>query len=348
MAGRSLGHLADAKGVYRPWLAVALLVPVAAFLPLQTGGMLVAVLSIAVLGFSYRSTIPLLDSLVSRNLEDAARQYGKLRVAGSVGFIAISLFVQFTGLVSREAPASIFLSFGLTAVLASIAVALIPAAQKAPTHADETAPSQSASGFDLKFWVVMGVIFLGRFAIGAYYSFFSLYLSHTFDLAGVSFLWAIGPVAEMPWIFFSGRLITRFGLRALLLVSLVAVSARLALFIVAPTLLVVGLAQLLHAFTFGTFHTASVAYVNGKVPRARRGMGMAIYNSVGVGLPSFLASVLGGFILERHGYSYLFLVYALVPLAGIAVLLFFGGRLIPRGISLGSAETMAASSVEVE
>ena len=210
-------------------------------------------------------------------------------MAGSVGFITISLLVQLTGIVSGASRLSIVLAFACTAVLSAAATGFIPPAPKAAATEGE-AKSRGGNGFDLRFWTVIAVIFLGRFGIGAYYSFFSLYLHDTFGLTGVSLLWAIGAVAEMPWIFFSGRLITRFGIRALLIVSLAAVSARLSLFIVAPSLLVVGLAQLLHAFTFGTFHTASVAYINEKISRARSGIGMAVYNSVGVGLSSFLAS----------------------------------------------------------
>jgi PPP family 3-phenylpropionic acid transporter len=175
----------------------------------------------------------------------------------------------------------------------------------------------------------MAVIFLGRFGIGAYYSFFSLYLQQTFPGSGVSIFWAIGSLAEIATMWFSGALIRRWGLRVLLVVSLAAISTRLGLFVIAPSLLVVCLAQVLHAFTFGTFHTASVAYVNLKIEHDRRGTGMAIYSAVGIGLPSFLASVAGGYILEAHGFVVLFLSYAAVPIVGIAVLAAFGKRLLP-------------------
>jgi len=96
----------------------------------------------------------------------------------------------------------------------------------------------------------------------------------------------------------------------------------------------VALAQLLHAFTFGTFHTASVAYVNSRVAPARRGVGMAIYNSIGGGLSTFLAAVLGGYLVESHGYRTLFLVYSFVPLAGVMALSLFGKRIVPPAHSL--------------
>ena len=173
--------------------------------------------------------------------------------------------------------------------------------------------------------------------MGAYYSFFSLYLRDTFagssatgGFSAVSMMWAIGALAEIAPIWFSGRLIGRWGLRAVFIVSLAAITVRMGLFVLAPSLIVISFAQLLHAFTFGSFHTAAVSYVNAKIPAERRGLGMAIYSALGVGLASFLASVAGGYILEAHGYTALFLSYAAVPLGGVLILAVFGKTLLPR------------------
>jgi PPP family 3-phenylpropionic acid transporter len=125
----------------------------------------------------------------------------------------------------------------------------------------------------------------------------------------------------------SGRLIARWGLRLVLLVSLAAISLRLSLFVLAPALGLIALAQLLHAFTFGTFHPAAVAYVNTKIPAEHRGLGMAIYTAVGIGLASFSASVAGGYVVEAFGYRTLFISYALIPLAAIAILFTKPGRI---------------------
>ena len=129
---------------------------------------------------------------------------------------------------------------------------------------------------------------------------------------------------------FSGRLMARWGIRAMLTVSLVAISVRLCLFVVAPSLAVLAAAQLLHAFTFGTFHTAAMAYISGATGQERRGAGTAVYNALGIGLPSFLASVIGGSIIEAHGFTALFLSYAIVPLLGVLVLAVFGRALLPH------------------
>jgi MFS transporter, PPP family, 3-phenylpropionic acid transporter len=342
MAGPMLlGRLADRKAAYRGILAVCFVIPMAVMLPMQwTTSFAAFIVLTSVLGFTYRATIPLLDSLVSRILTDPARQYGRLRVAGSFGFIAISLIVQLSGLVSGDTSAPILAAFLATETCAALAVAFLPAAPRLPPAVREEEPSAAPhpaarrfDGFDAKFWIVMGVIFLGRFGIGAYYSFFSLYLKQAFPAANVSLLWAIGPLAEAFTLWFSGSLIRRWGIRTLLMLSLAAMSIRLGLFIVAPTVLVVAMAQLLHAFTFGTFHTSAVAFVNEKIGHDNRGLGMAIYSAGANSLPALLASAAGGYILQEHGFVTLFASYAAVPMAGILVLALFGARLLPRRAS---------------
>jgi MFS transporter, PPP family, 3-phenylpropionic acid transporter len=324
-----LCRLADARAAYRGLLAACLLVPFLVFIPMQLTSLFpVYAACIIVLGFTYRSTIPLLDSVVSRILPDPARQYGRMRVAGSIGFVVISLFLQASGLVTGSSSLAILVAFGSSVLVAAGATLLLPPAPKAPPRVEGAPASVDRGGFDLRFWAVIGVIFLGRFAMGAYYSFFSLYLKASFPDTGVSMLWAIGPLAEIVTIWFSGPLIKRFGIRVMLIVSLAAISIRLGLFIVAPSLAVVALAQLLHAFCFGTFHTAAVAYVNSTIVRERRGMGMAIYSAIGCSLGSFLASVTGGFLIESRGFAFLFGVYGLIPLVGILILAVFGRRLL--------------------
>jgi len=337
-----LGRLADRHARYRGLFALSLVVTVAAFAPLQlTSRFLWFALGLGVMGFAYRSTTPLLDSLVGKTLTDPTRQYGLLRVAGSFAFIAVSVVLQFTSLSTGKSSVGILVAFSAAALVALAAVPfLVPAgrdgsaqARVAPNGAaavDSAVLSMRQSGFTPAFWIVMGIIFLGRFGIGSYYSFFSLYLQQTFPGVGISLLWAIGPVAEVVAMYFSGRLIARRGIRFMLVLSLASISVRLSLFVIAPSIGVVAGAQLLHAFTFGTFHTTAIAYINSTIARERRGLGMALYTTCGVGLPSLLASLVGGFVLQAHGFAVLFLSYAVAPVIGIALLTVLGARLLPR------------------
>lgn len=323
--------LADRLQRYRRFIALSLAGTVAFFLLLHATRSFAAALPLVVgMGFCYRSAMPLADALFGRVLEDPARQYGVIRVAGSAGFLATSIVLQLTGWVSAARPASILVSFAALAAPAALAAALMPAVRRdapSPTAAPTNVARTTPAGFDARFWTVIAVLFLARFGISAYYSFFSLYLGATFAIANVSAIWALGSLAEAPMIFFSGRIIDRFGVRAVLTAAVAAVTVRLALYGLFPTLAVVVPAQLLHALTFGALHTAAVAFVNAKVDAGRRGLGMALYNALSIGLASFFASSAGGLLLEAAGFRGLFLVYAAVPVAGLAVLAVRGRRL---------------------
>jgi MFS transporter, PPP family, 3-phenylpropionic acid transporter len=333
-----LGRLADQKGIYRALLVACLCFSVAVFIPMQVvSAFPIYLVCIVALGVAYRATTPLLDGLVSRSVPDPVRQYGRLRMAGSLGFIAISLFLQFSRIVTGDASLPILVAFGVAAVCSALAVSAFPAVPRRAGAGTGAGGSWKSNGLDSRFWAIILAIFLGRFAMGAYYSFFSLYLRQYFPQSGVSLFWAIGPLAEMFTIWFSGSLIQRWGLRTMFIVSLTAISVRLGLFVIAPSIVVVGLAQLLHAFTFGTFHTAAVGFVNRVVVAERRATGMAIYNAIGAGLPSFLASIIGGYVLQAHGFATLFVGYAIVPLVGILVLVIFGKRLLPLSARQGVA-----------
>jgi PPP family 3-phenylpropionic acid transporter len=330
--------LADRLQRYRRFIALSLLGSLAFFLLLQATRSFAAAFPLVIgLGFCYRSAIPLADALFGRILPDPTRQYGFVRVAGSVGFIVTSLAIQLTGWVSGASSSSILVAFTVLTVPAALAVAAIPpvprisgaragaVARDVPLSASDRAPaiappSRIGAGFDARFWAVIGVLFLARFGIAAHYSFFSLFLRDTFAFANVSAIWAVGAAAEVPMILLSGRLIARFGIRGTLTAAVAAVTVRLALYGLFPVLGVVLPAQLLHALTFGMLHTTSVAYVNTKIGASRRGLGMAVYSALSLGLASFIASGAGGYLVEAAGYRTLFLVYATVPVLGLAVL----------------------------
>jgi PPP family 3-phenylpropionic acid transporter len=347
--------LADRLQRYRRFIALSLFGSVAFFLLLQATRSFAAAFPLVLgLGFCYRSAIPLADTLLGRLLPDPTRQYGIVRAAGSAGFLVTSLALQLTGWVSGESPSSIFVAFAALTAPAILVVAALPpvprtagvraeaAARSAPQAASDAAPPVPASapvrsGFDARFWTVMGVLFLARFGIAAHYSFFSLYLRDTFAFTNVSAVWAIGAAVEMPMILFSGRLLARFGIRAMLTAAVAAITIRLALYGLFPTLGVVLPAQLLHAFTFGMLHTTSVAYVNAKIGASRRGLGMAVYNALSLGLASFIAAGAGGYLVEAAGYRGLFLVYAAVPMLGLAVLAVRGRHLFGLPSAKGAA-----------
>ena len=108
------------------------------------------------------------------------------------------------------------------------------------------------------FWIFLVAIALHQLGMTSYYSFFTLYLKDELGMQQAAWVWSIGAVAEIPMVLFAGRIIRRFGLAILLMVSMAAVSLRVGLLSLVPPLGVICLTQLLHAMTFGLLHVAAI------------------------------------------------------------------------------------------
>jgi MFS transporter, PPP family, 3-phenylpropionic acid transporter len=120
---------------------------------------------------------------------------------------------------------------------------------------------------------------------------------------------------KMPW------LMARFKLKTILLASLGLAVVRFVMMGLVPDqwgLLII--AQTLHAFTFGSFHAASVEVITQYFNGRHQAKGQAIYNSVAYGVGGALGGLLGGFALQTLGGQLTFTLAALFPLLGAIVI----------------------------
>lgn len=269
------------------------------------------------LGISLNALIPLLDGLANKQLPDPAHQYGRVRVIGSVGFIVSSLLLEFGGIIDGRSSLSIFRCFVVAAAVYAVAAAFLP---RAAAHRSETR-EEGERRLNKPFWVGIVVIFLAWISLVSYQSFFSLFAQAERGTASVSWLYAVAGIAEVPWFFFSGRLIRRFGLWAIFLFCMSTLVVRLLMYALLSGTAALIVTQALHGITFGLFHAAAIQFINRKVPHARLGLGIALYLSLGVGLANFAGSLAGGFVIEWIGFRSMYLVYTVPALAGILILL---------------------------
>jgi MFS transporter, PPP family, 3-phenylpropionic acid transporter len=85
-------------------------------------------------------------------------------------------------------------------------------------------------------------------------------------------------------------------------------------------LLLLLIAQSLHAATFGSFHAASVEVITQFFNGRHQARGQAIYNSVAYGVGGSIGGLAGGFALQYLGGETTFLLAAAFPLAGFIVI----------------------------
>lgn len=273
----------------------------------------------AALSLFTSSTLPLSESLVLAHLAATNGHYSKIRLWGSWGFIAASVAL---GYLTDW--------FGIHSLLWSILAVqcmLFALTFKLP---EAHVPAHAHDHFSV--WQILRqptvLALLGGCAMmvtahGLMYNFYSIYLTqHGYSKGSIGWLWSIGVICEillfmkMPWI------MARFKLKTILLFSLGLAVIRFAMMGLVPDqwpLLV--LAQTLHAFTFGSFHAASVEVVTQYFNGRHQAKGQAIYNSVAYGVGGALGGLLGGYALQYLGGQWTFALAALFPLAGLLLIL---------------------------
>lgn len=255
--------------------------------------------------------------LVSRGGAFDAKRYGRVRLWGSIGFL-VTVFVAgawFEAFGMHQFPAMTVLS--LLAVLLS---ALWLPDLKEASHAEHERPAvwpvlrQPAVR-----WFFTSAFFHVLSHIGIYV-FFSLYLDALgYSKTLIGLMWAVSVLVEIAWFFWQSRWLHHLPLSGWLLLCAGAMVLRMALTAAwGDVLLVLVLAQCLHALTFAAHHTACVAMVSHHFPARLRGRGQALYTVIAYGFPGVTGGLLGGVISERWGLASVFWASVLTSLLAVA------------------------------
>ncbi|MDA3949653.1 MAG: MFS transporter [Spirochaeta sp.] len=342
------GRIADKTGRFRE-LKIGSTLGAGVFfaLLLAEWSLLPAVLISGAAGFLLKTSVPLTDAVAGTVLVSPQEQYGYVRVFGSIGFAVAGLAIPLLSLVDTASASSMVIAFLTAIALFSATVLLVPPPQPDPSEqpdppmlhqagnqdhtspagggaqpAEATSPVPDGPAIPASLWLVILLIGIGNVAFGAYNSFFSLYLREVLGIQAVTLFWAIAAVSEIPVIFFSGRLIQRFGTGTLLSVAGATMAVRLLLYAIHPSVPLVVIVQTLHAFSFGLMLSAGIAYVNRVAPRSRRGTAVTVFNALGLGLAVFTGAIIGGYVVEAMGFAAMFALIAVFPATSAVLFLF--------------------------
>jgi PPP family 3-phenylpropionic acid transporter len=241
-------------------------------------------------------------------------RYGRIRLWGSAGFMvtvfAAGAWFERYGMGSFP---------GWTAVtLAGVLLCTwwLPNVKEPAHHASQPKePIGEALQRPVVLWFFASLLFhvMAHFAV---YAFFSLYLdSLGYSKATIGALWAVSVVVEIAWFYAQGRLIGRFTMEKWLVICAAATVLRMALTAgLGGWIAALVVAQLLHALTFATHHTACIAMVTKHFPGRLRGRGQALFTVTGYGFGGVLGVLAGGAVAARWGFEVMYTVAALLGL----------------------------------
>lgn len=335
---------ADRTGRYRLVLTSITIGTMLVSIPLAlVSHPIIVALSVSALAFSFKPVWPIQDAMIMHRINSDFWQYTKLRSAGSVGFICFSLFFQFTGLLRVQDNQSMLLWL----IVASL---LYMGSLGALRRDSPLAPNTWNPGLVWRFWkgkaservfsrkliIGISVIAMNRLGMAAITNFYSLYVTEDLGRGDlVSALMALAAISEIVCMLLAGRML-RAGVRPILLIGISSIGLvfRLLIYTLVPTLGGAIAGQLFHALAYGLFHPAAIIFVNNNIAPQRRSIGMALYTSIGTGLPTVVGSAIGGYVIEWIGYGGLFGSYTVFALTSIFMIFLFRKTLMLRPVAL--------------
>ena len=266
--------------------------------------------------FFWSAALPLVEATTLSKLGDETARYGRIRVWGSVGFIAAVVAVGY--LIDATNPHSVlWVIAGLMAGMLLLSFTL-----------SESKPEPHESD-DLPVWqivrkpavlAVIGASALMAAAHGPYYTFYTIHLvDHGYSKSAAGLLWALFVICEIGIFIWMSRLYRAFTLRSILIASTLLAALR---FVVigwsADSIVLLLAAQTLHAASFGSFHAAAIGVVHKLFRGRHQARGQAIYGSLAYGLGGTVGGLASGYAWGGLGPALTF------TLAGVCGLLAAG------------------------
>ncbi|EGM69492.1 MFS transporter [Shewanella sp. HN-41] len=256
------------------------------------GGFVYMALSLALYTFFWNAILAQLEVITLETLGENASRYGQIRSFGSIGYICL---VVGAGFAIGQWGTEVLPFIGLALFIGMLFSALpLPANRVVRPAGQERQPLKWTKPI---VWFMISAMLL-QMSAGPFYGFFVLYLKQAgYSEASAGIFVALGAMAEIVMFMFAPRLLGRYGVNTLLIVSIAITAVRwLLVAFGVESLLLLGLSQVLHAFTFGLTHAASIQFVHRHFDASHRSQGQALYASLSFGVGGALGTWICGYI----------------------------------------------------
>lgn len=276
-------------------------------------------LVMALHAFFWHAVLPQFEVITFAHLHRQPERYSQIRLWGSVGFI---LAVVILGRLFEWLSLDIY-PVTLVVIMAGIVLCSlwVPNAQPSSEGRKLLAGgflTQLRSPGVLAFY---GCVALMQLSHGPYNTFLTLHLEDLDYSRGViGLLWALGVVAEVLMFMAMRRILLRFSVRRVLMISFLLAAVRwLLLGSFAEFLWVLLLAQVLHAATFGSFHACAMAFVQRSFGPGQQGQGQALYATL-AGVGGAGGALFAGYSWNTLGPTITFSMASVAALAAAVII----------------------------
>ena len=268
--------------------------------------------------FFWSASLPLIEATTLSHLGEGTARYGSIRSWGSLGFVIAVIGIGYL-LDSAEIVSLLWLVLGFKLGIVIFSWR-IPEAE-ITSHPTDSLSVQQILGQPgvLAFF---SACLLMAFAHGPYYTFYSIYLvENGYSKGAIGWFWAVGVICEIGVFFLIPKVMHRLSLKQLLAFSFSCAVARFLMIgwgVEWP--IVVLLAQVLHAATYGAHHVAAMMVVHHFFRGRHQAKGQAFYTSFTFGIGGALGGIFSGYAWDWLGPGFTFSMSAAAALLGLGLI----------------------------
>lgn len=279
-----------------PVLAAGVLVALLAFDRVD-GFAALMIVSLA-MGVCFAPILPLVDGLVLRASAEGRLDYGRVRLWGSLAFVAASVAA---GSLLDDRPATLVLT-----ALQGSALLLVLCALRLPRASKSVAPSQAVPVLEVlrmpgvtTFLAATGCLNAGHAVLYGFAT--KHWLSIGLDETTIGWLWATGVFAEIALFAVGQRALARLGPAGLLCCAAIGAALRWSALAIVSDPFVLFALQLLHAASFAALHLGAMSWIRATLGGAATQRATALHVAVGGGLALGFAMPAAGILYEHFG-----------------------------------------------
>ena len=283
-------------------------------------------LAIVMLLFSFfwNATLPQFEANTMNYLGEDTHRYSIVRLWGSLGFVIAVIVIG--SLLDHQGyqliPISIFILYILIVVFSYMV-------SDAQPHAHQVENGSMLDVLKQPYVIALLLIcFLMQMSHGPYYTFYSIYLKqYGYSSTTLGWLWALGVIAEIILFMFMHRLMPRYAIGRLLSAALLLTTLRwLIIGFYVESLLMVIIAQCLHAASFGLYHAVAIELFHRNFKGKLQGRGQALYSAISFGAGGAVGALLSGAYWDVYSAEIIFVAAALTSLIAFFVSLRYSAK----------------------